>query len=131
MNRWGEKKYEYNLKKAYALVLSYCSKVMQNIIETSPTHQSTIQESPIELLNTTELIMHNPEITKYYCALLTEALHRILNMKKHEKENLIYYTNGLKQASGIFKYHVGPDILEKFIENTEEYRNITDEVEKR
>ena len=81
---------------------------MQNIIETSPTHQSTIQESPIELLNTTELIMHNPEITKYYCALLTEALHRILNKKQHEKDKLIKHTKILNQTRDVFKYLVGP-----------------------
>ena len=63
--------------------------------------------------------MHDLDITKYPYVSLAEALHRILNMKKHEKEKLIYYTNGLKQASGIFKYHVGPDILDIFIENTE------------
>ena len=80
------KKYGDNLKESYnALVSSYCSKEMQNRIENFPTYQSTIQDNPIELLKTIKVIMHDPERTKYPYVSLTEALHRILKMKQHEK----------------------------------------------
>ena len=51
-------------------------------------------------------------------------------MTQHEKEKIINDTKKFKQASGVLKYHVCPDILGKLIENTEEYRNGTDDVEK-
>ena len=80
------KKYGDNLKESYnALVSSYCSKEMQNRIENFPTYQSTIQDNAIELLKTVKLIMHDPERIKYPYVSLTEALHRILKMKQHEK----------------------------------------------
>ena len=89
------KKYGDNLKESYnALVSSYCSKEMQNRIENFPTYQSTIQDNPIEVLNTTKLIMHNPERTKHAYASLTESLHQILTMRQ--------------QVSYALKSHVGP-----------------------
>ena len=57
-------------------------------------------------------------------------MHLILNTKQHEKENLIDYTNISKKESYVLKYHVGPDTLKKFIDNTEEYRNETDDIKK-
>ena len=60
-----EKKYGYNIKEVYALVLIYCSKVMQNGIETYTTYHPSIQYNPIELSNTTKVIMNDPDITKY------------------------------------------------------------------
>ena len=40
-------------------------------------------------------------------------------MKKYDKENLIDHSKIFKQVSGVLKYHVDPDICDKFIENTE------------
>ena len=66
--------------------------------------------------------MHDTEGTKCDYSSLTESLYRILNMKQHDKENIMDYSHRSKQASDVLKYHVGPDILEIFIENNEEYR---------
>ena len=67
---------------------------MQKIIDTRRTYKSTIQDNPIEVLNTTKLIMHNPERTKHAYASLTESLHQILTMRQ--------------QVSYALKSHVGP-----------------------
>ena len=52
----------------------------------------------------------------------------MLNMKQYENQNIINYTKKSNKASDILKYHIGINILEKFIENTEEYRSAIDEV---
>ena len=49
-------------------------------------------------------------------------------MKQYENQNIINYTKKSNKASDILKYHVGINILKKFIENTEEYRSAIDEV---
>ena len=58
------------------------------------------------------------------------VLNLILNTKQKEKWNIIDHTKRLNKESGILKYHVGTDTLEKFIENNEEYRSETNDVGK-
>ena len=102
MNRWGDKnKYEYNLKKYYALVLTYVSKAMKNIIETTLAFHSTIQEILIELSRIIKVIMYDPYITMYAYVSWTEALYQILNPKQNEKENPINYTKIFTQESDL------------------------------
>ena len=73
IDKWTrrENKYEKNLNKVYALVLSYCSKVTKNRIDSSLTYQSNIQDNTILLLNTIKVIMHDPDRTKYAYVSLT------------------------------------------------------------
>ena len=52
--------------------------------------------------------MHDSDKTKYPYASLTEALHRTLNKKQHEKDKLIKHTKILNQTRDVFKYLVGP-----------------------
>ena len=86
-NEWGGGKYGDNVNKSYALLFSYFSRVIQNIIDTCTTYQSTIQCNPIKLFNTIKVIMHDTEITKHPFASLTEEFYRVLNMKQYEKVN--------------------------------------------
>ena len=65
------KKNEDNLNKVYALVLSYCYKVMKKRIDSSLTYQSNIQDNTIALLNTIKVIMHDQERNKYAYVSLT------------------------------------------------------------
>ena len=122
--------YQSNLKKSYALILSYCSKTIQSRIEAASSYESVIQDDPIEILKKIKIIMHDPEKSKYPFASLTEAMSRTINSKQYEKENLLEYTKRFKQARDIFKSHVGNDILHQFIENLPEYQNNNDTTEK-
>ena len=103
--------YQSNLKKSYALILSYCSKTIQSRIEADSSYESVIQDDPIEILKKIKIIMHDPEKSKYPFASLTEAMSRMINIKQYEKENLLEYTKRFKQARDIFKFHVRNDIL--------------------
>ena len=52
----------------------------------------------------------------------------MLNLKQFNNEGLLEYVKILKQARDIMKSHVGTDILDRFIENTREYRDESDAV---
>lgn len=88
---WVQRKNQYkdNLKRSYAVIFGYCSKVMQNRLETHVNYETKIRDDPVELLKTIKIIMHDPERTRYPYASLTKALSRIINMKQQEKEGLI------------------------------------------
>jgi hypothetical protein len=117
---------EQNLAKAYALIFStYCNKTIQNRIEEHPEFETTIPDDPIELLNKIKVLMHDPIRTKYPFASLTEAIGRRLNLKQSEKEGLLEYAKRFKESRDIMKSHIGTDILDKFVENTLEYRDAT------
>ena len=109
--------------KAYALIFStYCHKTMQNLIEEHPDYKTMIRDGPIELLNKIKVLMHDPIRAKYLFASLTEAMSRMLNLKQNESERLVDYLKRFKESRDITKSHVGTDILDKFVENTREYR---------
>ena len=65
--------------------------------------------------------MHNPVRAKYPFASLTEAMVRMLNIKQQEHQQLLDYIKRLKQFQDITKSHKGTNILDKFVENTQEY----------
>jgi hypothetical protein len=72
--------------------------------------------------------MHDPIRTKYPYASLTEAMSRMLNLKHIESEGLLDYVKRFKESGDIMKSHVGTGILDKFVENTREYQDETDQL---
>ena len=92
--------------------------------------RSKIQDDPIELLEKIKVLMHDPIRAKYPFASLTEAIMRMLNIKQFENEGLLDYVKRFKQSRDIMKSHVGTDILDKFVENTREYRDEIDTSQK-
>ena len=123
-------KYNDNLKKAYADIMGYCSKTIQHRIETHVDYVSKIQDDPIELLKAIKNIMHDPEHNKYPFASLTTALLQMVNIKQQEKESLIDYIKRVKQAKDVLVSHVAADILNTFIEHTEEYQKAVFDTDK-
>ena len=119
---------DQNMTKSYALIYdNYCNKIMQNRIEEHPDYEGTIRDDPIELLMKIKVLMHDPIRAKYPFASLTEAILRMLHLKQSEDEILLDYVKRFKQSRDITKSHVGTDILDKFIENTREYQDETDD----
>jgi hypothetical protein len=110
--------------KAYALIFStYCNKTMQNRVEEHPEFETAIRNDPIELLNKIKVLMHDPIRAKCPFASLTEAISRMPNLKQSENEELLDCVKRFKESHDIMKSHVGTDILDKFVENTLEYRD--------
>ena len=117
-----------NISKAYALIYSnYCTRVIQIRIEEHVNYESKIKNDPIKLLKAVRVLMHDPARAKYPMASMTEAILRALQYtEQKEDENLLDYVTRFKSAKNVLKSHVGKDVLHKFIEHTEEYRNELD-----
>jgi hypothetical protein len=77
------------------------------------------------LLNKIKVLMHDPIRAKCPFASLTEAISRMLNSKQSENEGLLDYMKRFKESRDIMKSHAGTNILDKFVENTLEYRDET------
>jgi hypothetical protein len=111
-----------NLVKAYALIYSqYCSKTMQQRVEEDPEFEDKIRDDPIELLKALKVLMHDTARARYPFTSMTEALTRLLHIKQGEQEQLLDYVKRLKEARDVITSIVGKDILDKFVENTQEY----------
>jgi hypothetical protein len=126
LERYLERKdmLEQNLTKAYAPIFSTsCNKTMQNRVEEHPEFETIIRNDPIELRNKIKVLMHDPIRAKYPFASLTEGISRMLNLKQSENKGLLDYVKRFKESRDIIKSHVGTDILDKFVENTLEYRD--------
>ena len=92
-----------NLKKAYAMIFStYCSKIIQNRIESHPDYESKIPNDPIELLAAIEGLMHDTIKAKYPFASLTLAMEMLLHVKQQENETLIDFIKRFKASQKRF-----------------------------
>ena len=119
-----KEQYEDNLIKAYALIFSYCNKVMQNRIEEMSNFDSEIRNDPIKLLEVIKEKMYDPARAKYEFVSLTEAFSRLIVETKQEKdESLIDYTKRFKQTKDILKQTVGDKVLQEFAERTQDYKD--------
>jgi hypothetical protein len=67
--------------------------------------------------------MHNPIRAKHPFASLTKAISKMLNLKQSENVGLLDYVKRFKESGDIMKSHMGTTILDKFVENTLEYRD--------
>ena len=130
LKRYLERKedLEGNMTRAYALIFSqYCNKTMQSRVEEHKDYLTTIRDNPIELLKKIKILMHDPVRSKYPFASLTEAISRMINLKQMDNEQLLDYVKRFKQTRDIMSSHMGTEILDKFVENTTEYKSIDEE----
>jgi hypothetical protein len=122
---------QQNGPKAFALIMTqFCTKTMRQRIKNRKDYNSTddnvkIHNNPIELLKAIKILIHDPITSNYPYALLTSALSRFQTCKQHENEPLLDYVKRFKQQRDIIKTTIGTDVLNDFVEHTEEYRNET------
>jgi hypothetical protein len=69
--------YAENKLKVFALIFSYCNKVMQNIIKKDVDYDANIQDSPIKLLEKIKKMMYDPNCVEYEYVMVTETLKHI------------------------------------------------------
>ena len=98
---------------------------MQQQLEEHPNF-SNIQDNPIELLNTIQLLIYDPVRVQYPLASMTDALVRLINIKQGVNEILVDYVKRFKQARDVMKSYLGIKVLDEFIENSNEYQSETD-----
>ena len=68
-----------------------------------------------KLLNSIKILMHEPKLSNYTFAPMTEYFKRVVNMKKKYNEILLDYSKILKQAKYIMEVHIGKDILGHYV----------------
>ena len=90
--------YDENKHKAYALIFSNCSKIMQHKIEETSDFEIIIRDDLLELLKEIKTKMYTVQKSKYDYVTLTETLDRFLNTKQEDNENMPDYTTRFKQV---------------------------------
>ena len=81
-----------------------------------------MRNDPFELLKRIKVLMHQPTRKQYPYASLVDALVTFLKTTQNDGEALIDFVKRFKQARDIFKSYAGSHILDKFVENTQEYK---------
>ena len=76
-------------------------------------------------MKTIKVKIYGPTRAKYDYLTLTSRMKNFLLSKQEDKESLTDYTKRFKQLRDNFQVMVGTDLLEYFVESTEEYKTVT------
>ena len=71
--------------------------------------------------------MHDPVWAQYPIVSMTDALAWLVNVKQMEGEPLLDYVKRFKQMHDVAKSHLGNKMLDTFVEQSEDYRKLSDE----
>ena len=83
---------DQKISKYYSLIYStYFRKVIQNRLEDNLEFSRTLQVDQISTLKAIQVLIHDPVHVKYLLASLSEAIIRLMNMKKQEIEGVLNY----------------------------------------
>ena len=77
-------------------------------------------------MNSINILINEPECSKYLFASITEAFKCVVKMKQEYNTSILDYSRCLKQAKEILETHVGKDILVHYVDNLEEFKNSTE-----
>lgn len=117
--------------KVYAYLLqNFCSRPMQARIEEHPDFETELDGDPCKTLEAIKTLMHDPVRAQYPLVSMTDALTRLLNMKQFSDETLLDYTKRFKQERDVAKAQLGTDILDSFVESSEEYKKASNAKQK-
>ena len=105
---------EENKAKAFSLITNkYCTKEIQNIIQTNPKYDTKLIDDPIKLINAIKVLIHDTTRAQYPIASIVLQLTKWLNIKQHKDKNLMEYVKRTVEdafivttSSGTVKLHV-------------------------
>ena len=81
--------FKQNLRKSYTVFWEFCNKQLQNSIETNVDNEMKIQDNPIEIFKSINILVHKPERSEYPFVSVTEAFKHVVNLKQKYNENLL------------------------------------------
>ncbi len=123
-----QKAYEYNKKKAAAILWKQCSPTMKSKVM-SRTDYTTIKEDPIELLKAIRQHAMSYESTRCRMKTIVDALKAFVNFRQKEDESTIDYLRRFKTARDVFISHVGKDFgFPRVVEEDQEFKELEEKL---
>ena len=93
-----------------------------------PNVDSDIEDDPLKLLDNVQTLMHTPMRAIYPYLGLIEAIARFVNLRMYENEEILDYLDRIKQEKNIVSSLQGKKVLDQFVENTQEYQDVSNDV---
>ena len=113
---------EENKAKAFSLIINkYCTKEMQNRVQTHPKYDTDLVDDPIQLIDAIKVLIHDTARAQYPIASVVMQLTKWLNIKQHEDEKLTEYVNRVKYHRDIVKNQIGTGLLHNYVKHTAAY----------
>ena len=88
--------YDKNKPKAYAYIMGFCNKTMENRVMETKAFATEIRNNPFRLLETIKQKMYGPTRAKYNYLTLTSIMKNFLLIKQENDESLTDYTKRFK-----------------------------------
>ena len=116
-----KKTYMIAMERLYSDIFkNYCSKTMQQKVETHPDFNSDdadkkIENNPIILLKVVKELVHDQVRAQYHFASGWSALHRFTNLKQEDHESFTDYHKRFKQSRDIIKTQLGKDVFNLWV----------------
>ncbi len=90
-------KLDTNLHKLHGEIFKdYCTKAMQSKVMEQADFDSRIKDDPLALLQVVQVLMRDPQTTKYVPAMLCDFLKSILFLRQREDETTMEYAERFK-----------------------------------
>ena len=113
---------EINMKRAFALICDeYCTKGMQQRIETHPDYATRIEDNPIVLLEEIQKLMHETVRAQYNMLTFVEAMEALVTIKQKDGEELLDYVKRFKQIRTTYKSYLGTSLFNDHVATLPEY----------
>ena len=126
-------KLEMNLRVAYMIIFDkFCDTQIRHRIECKENFHSEIEGNPHQLLSAIKEIMHSTSsqrmVSPYDALWATMA--QLFKLKQEKNESLSEYYDKMKAFSEQTKKYFESDLLDKFVQGTDEYK-LESDAEKR
>jgi len=109
------------MKRAYSTIFDdYCTKSMQQRIETHPDFATRIDDNPIVLLQEIQKLMHETVRAQYGLLTVHHAIKGLVTMKQKDDEELLDFVKRFKQTRSTYRNYMGAAWFDHHSETTEE-----------
>ena len=120
------------MRLAYTIIMSkFCDTAIKHKIECKANFSGEIEDDPIQLLAAIKDIMHSvssQRLVSPYEALWS-TMAQLFKLKREIKESLEDYYNKMKAFSEQAKKYFDDDLLNKFVEGTDQWKNTDSNLE--
>ena len=98
--------YKENKHKAYAYIMGFCNKTMENCVMETKEFETEIRNNLFRLFEAIKQKMYGPTKSKYDYLTLTSTMRKFLLIKQEDDKTLTNYTKRFKQLRDNFQVMV-------------------------